>query len=307
MQCEGEEQNMGKANKVVIIGGDARQIEIAESLLAEGNEVFLLGFDQWMRNVAGISKAVSDTDVPWSELDAVLLPVSGLKSDNKVEACFSSKELILQESWLKKTPQNCLIMSGIHTNELETVIHTVKRPLIKLLERDDVAIYNSIPSAEGTLLMAMQETEITMHKSNTVILGFGRTGQTIARTFSVLGAYAKVGTIHPSEKARAEAMGLETFEFEDLSTVVQSADLCINSIPAMVLPEDILIHFPVRSVIIDIASPPGGTDFEYAKKRGIKAILAPGLPGAVAPKTAGRILAKVISQLLGENQVEKEA
>ncbi|MFB4162718.1 dipicolinate synthase subunit DpsA [Alteribacillus sp. JSM 102045] len=298
---------MGKGKKVALIGGDARQIEIAECLLDAGIKVYLVGFDQWMRNVAGITKASGEKDVLWHELDAVLLPVSGLKPGNKAEACFASKEVTLQESWLQQTPENCLIISGIHTDTLESLIHKVKRPLIKLLERDDVAIYNSIPSAEGTLLMAMRETDITIHKSNTVILGFGRTGQTIARTFSVLGAYAKVGTIHPSEKARAEAMGLETFELEDLKTAVQSADLCINTIPAMVLHEDILVEFPVRSVIIDIASPPGGTDFEYAKKRGIKAILAPGLPGAVAPKTAGRILAKVISQLLGENQVEKEA
>ncbi|SDG99590.1 dipicolinate synthase subunit A [Alteribacillus persepolensis] len=298
---------MGKPNKLAFIGGDARQIEMAEYLWAQGDEIYLFGFDQWMRNTAGITKAKSDQEIPWDQLHAVILPVSGLKANQKVEACFSSKDVILNEKWLKQTPESCVIISGISTQELEDLLQKVKRKTIKLLERDDVAIYNSIPSAEGTLLMAMQETDITIHKSNTIILGFGRTGQTIARTFSVLGAYAKVGTIHPAEKARAEAMGLETFEWKNLQNEVQSADLCINTVPASVLTEDILVHFPVRSVIIDIASPPGGTDFSFAKQRGIKAILAPGLPGAVAPKTAGQILAKVISQLLGTNQVEKEA
>ena len=57
---------------------------------------------------------------------------------------------------------------------------------------------------------------------------------------------------------------------------------------------------PVQTLIIDLASKPGGTDFRYAEKRGIKALLAPSLPGIVAPKTAGAILANVLSNLLEE-------
>jgi dipicolinate synthase subunit A len=52
------------------------------------------------------------------------------------------------------------------------------------------------------------------------------------------------------------------------------------------------------SVIIDIASIPGGTDFRFAEKRGLKALLAPSLPGIVAPKTAGQIIAKTVCRLV---------
>jgi len=58
---------------------------------------------------------------------------------------------------------------------------------------------------------------------------------------------------------------------------------------------------PSRAVIIDLASKPGGTDFRYAERRGIKALLAPGLPGIVAPKTAGRIMADCLGRLLMED------
>ena len=63
---------------------------------------------------------------------------------------------------------------------------------------------------------------------------------------------------------------------------------------------------PHHTLIIDLASKPGGTDFRYAEKRGIKAILTPGLPGIVAPKTAGQILANVLAELLHEDLVNKE-
>jgi dipicolinate synthase subunit A len=55
---------------------------------------------------------------------------------------------------------------------------------------------------------------------------------------------------------------------------------------------------PVHTLIIDLASKPGGTDFRYAEKRGIKALLAPSLPGIVAPKTAGQILANALGLLI---------
>ena len=72
----------------------------------------------------------------------------------------------------------------------------------------------------------------------------------------------------------------------------------------------VISRMPAHTLIIDLASKPGGTDFRYAEKRGIKALLAPGLPGIVAPKTAGQILANVLSQLLMEDfndRKEKEA
>ena len=63
---------------------------------------------------------------------------------------------------------------------------------------------------------------------------------------------------------------------------------------------------PAHTLIVDLASKPGGTDFRYAEKRGIKALLAPGLPGIVAPKTAGQIVANVLSQLLLELLQQRE-
>jgi dipicolinate synthase subunit A len=51
-------------------------------------------------------------------------------------------------------------------------------------------------------------------------------------------------------------------------------------------------------LIVDLATQPGGTDFEAANTYGLKAILAPGLPGKVAPTFAGKILADVVPKLL---------
>lgn len=54
------------------------------------------------------------------------------------------------------------------------------------------------------------------------------------------------------------------------------------------------------TLIIDLASRPGGTDFDYAKEHGVNAIHALGLPGKVAPKTAGQVMADVLVQLMSQ-------
>jgi dipicolinate synthase subunit A len=100
-------------------------------------------------------------------------------------------------------------------------------------------------------------------------------------------------------------MGLTPFYVKDLAEEVRDIDVCINTIPTQVLTARVLSHMQLSTLIVDLASKPGGTDFRYADKRGIKTLLAPGLPGIVAPKTAGGILAKVLHSLLKEEHSDE--
>src|SRR5690606_34441942 len=129
-------------------------------------------------------------------------------------------------------------------------------------------------------------------------LGLDRDGMTVARVFAALGAKVKVGARKAEHLALVEEMGLTPFHLKDLETAVKNADIVINTIPFPVVTAKVISKMPAHTLIIDLASKPGGTDFRYAEKRGIKALLAPSLPGIVAPKTAGQILANVLAELL---------
>jgi dipicolinate synthase subunit A len=107
-----------------------------------------------------------------------------------------------------------------------------------------------------------------------------------------------VGARKSEHIARIKEMGLTPFHLSELESVVENVDICINTVPHKIITAVIISRMPTRTLIIDLASKPGGTDFRYAEKRGVKAILAPGLPGIVAPKTAGQIIANVLGQLL---------
>lgn len=290
---------------VAVIGGDARQIEIIRKLIELDAKISLLGFEQLEHSFAGAVKEKID-EINLKEIDAIILPVAGTNLNGHVDTIFSNEEIRLTEEILKQTPPHCTLYSGITNDYLNTITKKTGRKLVLLFERNDVAIYNSIPTVEGTLMMAIQHTDFTIHGSNTCILGLGRVGMTVARSFSALGAKVKVGARKREHIARIEEMGLEAFYLKDLESEVRDTDICINTIPHQVVTASVISKMPSHTLIIDLASKPGGTDFRYAEKRGIKAILAPSLPGIVAPKTAGQILANVLSELMREELLKRE-
>ncbi len=147
-------------------------------------------------------------------------------------------------------------------------------------------------------MLVIQHTDFTIHGSNISVLGLGRVGMSVARSFAALGANVKVGARKSEHLARIAEMGLQPFYLSELDKEIADSDICINTIPYPILTAKTLSNVPTHALIIDLASKPGGTDFRYAEKRGIKAILAPGLPGIVAPKTAGQIVANVLVNLL---------
>ena len=126
-------------------------------------------------------------------------------------------------------------------------------------------------------MMAIQHTDITIHGSNVVVLGLGRVGMSVARTFHLLGSKVKVGARKTEHIARITEMGLSPFHLNELSNYVSDTDILINTIPHLIVTAKVIAKMPVQTLIIDLASKPGGTDFRYAEKRGIKALLAPSL------------------------------
>ncbi|MEH7110939.1 dipicolinic acid synthetase subunit A [Neobacillus niacini] len=291
--------------QIAVIGGDARQLEIIRKLTELDARLSLIGFEQLDHAFTGAVKDKLD-EVDFSNMDALILPVPGTNLEGDVETIFSNEKVVLTADMLKKTPEHCTIYSGITNAYLNGITKEANRSLIQLFERDDVAIYNSIPTVEGTIMMAIQHTDFTIHGSNIAVLGLGRVGMSVARTFHALGAKVKVGARKSEHLARITEMGLTPFHLNELDKEVKDTDILINTIPLLIVSAKVISKLPAHTLIIDLASKPGGTDFRYAEKRGIKALLAPGLPGIVAPKTAGQILANVLAQLLQDDYSERK-
>ncbi|TCL61796.1 dipicolinate synthase subunit A [Hydrogenispora ethanolica] len=280
-----------------IIGGDGRQLAVARSLAEKFTRVKVFGHPE---------TAVADP-LEWCDairtalVDArvVVLPITGVNSAGMVRGYRDQPPLDLSPEWERLAPGTLLVTGSLPAARRED-LKSREIPVIEYAEDDEIAILNSIPTAEGAVQIAMEELPITIHGSTVLVLGFGRVGVTVARTFRALGARVIVAARRPALLARAIEMGCATVSGAGLAEAVSGADIIINSVPAMVLTADLLAQAAPDVLIIDLASSPGGVDFEAAARLNIKAKLYPGLPGIVAPETAGAILASSIPKLIDQ-------
>jgi dipicolinate synthase subunit A len=291
--------------QVVFLGGDARQLEVIKSCIEMNAGITLIGYDNLRSPFSGTKLEELTPDV-LKHADILVLPIVGTDENGHVASVFTSKQLVLTEEHIRVLPRHAIVFAGMARPYLRDLCQRHDVKLIELLDRDDVAIYNSIPTVEGALMMAIQHTDFTLHGSMSVVLGLGRVGMSLARTLHAIGARVRVGVRGSHYIARAFEMGLEPFDLAELPEKVRDVDLIFNTIPAEIVTAPVLSRVPHHAVIIDLASKPGGVDYTFAEKRGIKAILAPSLPSIVAPKTAGRILARTMIQIIGETIPKEE-
>lgn len=147
---------------------------------------------------------------------------------------------------------------------------------------------------EGAIAHAILESNITLHNSNTLVLGYGRCGKVLCDKLKGIGANVTVCTRNPIDLALSESLGYNIIPFSRVKRYAGKFQFIFNTIPAPVLTSSCLNKINQKTVIIDIASVPGGTDFNYAKKKGINAKLCLGIPGKTAACSSGEILAEAI-------------
>jgi dipicolinate synthase subunit A len=166
--------------------------------------------------------------------------------------------------------------------------------------REELAIANAVPTAEGAVQLAMEHLPITIHGARILVLGFGRLGRQTAQTFAALGGKVSVAARKYDQLAWAQAMGLGTEHLSQLSGWLCGYDLLVNTIPAPVLMPKELEDLKSGCLILDLASAPGGVDRSAAEQLGLTVIHALSLPGKVAPVTAGQAIKTTIYHMLAE-------
>ncbi|NPV28267.1 MAG: dipicolinate synthase subunit DpsA [Firmicutes bacterium] len=285
-----------KGIKIAVIGGDQRQLFLIPELVRLGADVTAVGF----LPCPGLSQVQLHGTLEAALKDAhvLILPVQGTDPEGRIKTLDGNCSLTFTSEIAKTIPAGTLVIIGSAREILRNRAIEYGWKLIEIADLDEVAILNAIPSAEGALQIAMEQLPITIHNSKSFVLGFGRLGKTLARMLQGIGAQTTVVARGRADLARIFEMGYRPVSFAELPQVISEAEIIFNTVPALILDEQMLSLLQKDALIIDLASHPGGTDFAAAKKLGIQAILAPGLPGKVAPKTSGKILARVIPQLI---------
>ncbi|MEW6048065.1 MAG: dipicolinate synthase subunit DpsA [Bacillota bacterium] len=282
---------------LLVAGGDERELCLARRLLELGARLSMAGFP---RDVLppGATGPVTLREAA-GRVRAIVCPLSGTDAEGNIRVRMDAHvTLRLDGASLAGCLPGTLLLIGTARPVVRELVRRLRLVLVELNQDEEMALLNSVPTAEGALQLAMANLRITIHQSRALVVGLGRCGQQITRILVAMGASVKAVVFNRVEGARAYILGVDAVHPDEIGAAAAEVDVVFNTAPAMMLSEPVLARMEPSTLIIDIASDPGGTDFEAAKLKGLRAIHAVGLPGRVAPRTAGRILASVVPDLL---------
>ena len=272
---------------ILVLGGDRRQETVAKGLAAEGWHIhtYALG------NIPG---AVTEADLSAvGQADIVVLPMPLTTDGVHLNA---STPVPLRDVFDRLTPEQ-LLFAGRVTPPSQEMAVAWGLTLLDYADREELAIANAVPTAEGAIQLAMEELPVTIHGTPVLVVGYGRVGSAVARRFAALGAQVTVAARRAEQRAMARADGMSAVSPEEMGGPCR---LILNTVPAPILTRRVLERFAPPCLILDLASHPGGTDRTAAEKLGFSVIHALALPGRVAPETAGAAIKDTLLHMLRE-------
>lgn len=284
--------------KVAVVGGDAREIEIIRLMKAEGLDVRATGLPEGVEAILGRSQEGTVLEAVRGAR-AIVCPIPGLGPDDSIFAPHWPERLYLGRLELEACARPGVVIMGTASPSFRAAVTAAGLSLREYEQDDELMILRSRAIAEGAVRVAIEHTDVTIHRTRTLVLGFGRSSMTLCEVLLGLGADLTVAARNPVQLARAWEMGAEPLALSDLASAVGSFRIIFNTIPARVLDEGLLRRVDGEAVIIDLSAPPGGVDHEAARLLGVRTVWARGL-GARAPVTVGRSQWRGIRRLLLE-------
>lgn len=284
---------MLRAKNIWVVGGDPRQGALAGLLADDGHMVHTYALEGW----EGEQEPGDLSQI--GRADCVILPLPALGEDGGLNAPLAAERHRVEEV-LDQLRQGQLVCAGMVGAALEELAQQRGVVLRDYFEREELAVLNAVPTAEGAIQLAMEELPITLHGARVLLLGFGRLGRVLAPRLQALGARVWVAARSYRQRAQAESMGLDTEGLDRLSDWLCGYDLVVNTIPARVLGVEELAALKEGALVIDLASRPGGVDMGAASTLGVRVIWALSLPGKVAPVTSGRYIKETVYHIMEE-------
>ncbi len=282
--------------KYAVLGGDMRNLYLAELLKKDYQYVEIYGFEK-----SGKPWAIKNSPLDYV-LDGARVIVGGipLMSDNSYLTTPLSREKLTIGEVLEKIPENSLFIAGKIPDHITKQFAEKKVKCLDIVEREELAVLNAVPSAEGAIHILLQELPMTLMGSRILIVGYGRIGKVLAKMLQGFGAEVWAAARKYSDIAWIEAQGLKPVPMYQLARYVSDMDAIVNTAPALVITKEILEKTRNDCFLLDLASVPGGIDFKAAEAFGFKVNWALGLPGKIAPLTAGDIIRRTIYNIIEE-------
>lgn len=277
-----------KHTKIAVLGGDARQVSAADHLAKAGFEVMTWG----LCAVPEIAQSCETAVEAAAGASLLLLPLPLTRDRLQVNG--TDLSLISLMALLRKGME---VFCGMPD---ETFVQEAEARGAAVIDysRDEVfMIRNAQPTVEGAVAIAFNEMRRTLFGSSALVVGYGRIGKLLADLLVRMGVEVTVAARKRTDLAVAELHGCRTLLIPSgeggksiLPPIQGACHVLFNTVPVPLIDTRVLATLHRDTVLIDLASAPGGIDYDAANRLGLKIIVALALPGKVAPVTAGEII-----------------
>lgn len=283
-----------------IIGGDLRTIKLAKMLANEGNKIYTYGLEkaEEIKDNSNIIFTEKISKAIPKDVEVVIGPIPFTSNGININAPFGEKEISIRE--MIHYLEGKILIAGSISPEIYDMANDEYIEIIDIMKREELAVLNTISTAEGAIEIAISNTNKIVHGSEVLILGFGRIGKVLARKMAGLSAKVTCAARKDEDLAWIRAYGHKETNINALGENLSQYDIILNTVPHLVLNKERLQYVKKDALLIDLASNPGGIDKKEAKELNLKLVWALALPGKVAPVTTAEFIKDTIYNILKE-------
>jgi dipicolinate synthase subunit A len=130
--------------------------------------------------------------------------------------------------------------------------------------------------------LLIRESPRSLWKGKALVTGWGRIARQLGPRLRALGCETFAAARKAGDRAEAEGCGLRTCTFDEVPGMAEELDFLINTVPAPVIPREVLARLRPDAVLLELASEES-FDRALAEELGLRAVYASGLPGRSAP------------------------
>lgn len=270
----------------LIIGGDKRQEYLYNILSSKGKRVDSVFLFDENDILEGLNKI--------NEANIIVLPIPSTTDGTTLYAPTIEYKIPLK-SITERITENSIMFTGGENNLFNA---SKAKKTVNLLSDEVMTLKNAMATAEATLALIIDNTNHTIFESEVLITGYGRISKILTRYLIDLKAKVTVCARNKNARAEAELFGAKTIGFDKLKESLPNYKIIINTIPTLIFKKEELEKININTLIIDLASKPGGVDFSLAKHLKLNSIHALSLPGKFSPQTAAEFIEEAINNTL---------
>lgn len=279
-----------------IVGGDKRQIKLYESLVLDGHLVHITGFENYSDDIKN-----SNLKSNLKNSDYIILPIPVSQDKKFLNMPFSKNKVEISENFIKLLENKKVFCYDV--GSLLSICKNFKKiNLYDFSRREEFVKENAVLTAIGAIDIAIKNYEKSIYGSRCLVCGFGRIGSALAPLLKSMGAIVSVSARKIDDILMIKSCACKAILTSDIYKS-RGYDLIFNTVPSQILGYKELKYLTRNSLIIDLASFPGGLDKRSVEQLNLRLIHALGVPGKFFPESSGKIIKNTIYNMIWEEDL----